>query len=35
MKLYLIFALIDMVILMAYPLVFLDGKLRQFFKIKR
>jgi hypothetical protein len=35
MKLYLIFALIDTVILVAYPFVFVVGKLRQLFKIKR
>jgi hypothetical protein len=35
MKLYLIFALIDVVILVAYPFVFVAGKLRQLFKIKR
>ena len=35
MKLYLIFALIDIGILIAYPFVFVAGKLRQLFKIKR
>lgn len=35
MKLYLIFILIDLLILLAYPFVFVSGKLRQFFKIKR
>jgi hypothetical protein len=35
MKLYLIFALIDLVIVVAYPFVFVAGKLRQLFKIKR
>ena len=35
MKLYLIFALIDTLILLAYPFVFLSSKLRQFFDFKR
>jgi hypothetical protein len=35
MKLSLIFILIDIVILVAYPIVFLMGKMRQFLKIKR
>ena len=35
MKLSLIFALIDITILVAYPFVFLAGKMRQFLKIKR
>lgn len=35
MKLYLIFTLIDIGILIAYPFVFLAGKLRQLLKIKR
>ncbi len=33
MKLYLIFALIDIAILVAYPFVFVAEKLRQLFKI--
>jgi hypothetical protein len=35
MKLSLIFALIDITILVAYPFVFLAGKMRQLLKIKR
>jgi hypothetical protein len=35
MKLSLIFALIDIMILVAYPIVFLMGKMRNFLKIKR
>jgi hypothetical protein len=35
MKLYLLFALIDLLILLAYPFVFISGKVRQLFKIKR
>jgi hypothetical protein len=35
MKLSLIFALIDIMILVAYPFVFLAGKMRQFLKFKR
>jgi hypothetical protein len=35
MKLSLIFALIDIMILVAYPIVFLAGKMRQLLKIKR
>ena len=35
MKLYLIFALIDVLIILAYPFVFLAEKLRQLLKIKR
>ncbi len=35
MKLYLIFTLIDISILLAYPFVFVAGKLRQIFKVKR
>jgi len=35
MKLYLLFALIDLVILLAYPFVFLLAKLRQFLGFKR
>ena len=35
MKLYLIFALIDVLIILAYPFVFISSKVRQFFKIKR
>ena len=34
MKLSLIFALIDITILVAYPFVFLAGKMRQLLKIK-
>jgi hypothetical protein len=35
MKLYVIFALIDVAIVVAYPFVFVAGKLRQLFKVKR
>jgi hypothetical protein len=35
MKLSLIFALIDVLIILAYPFVFLAEKLRQLLKIKR
>ncbi len=35
MKLYIIFALIDILIILAYPVVFVSGKMRQFLKIKR
>jgi hypothetical protein len=35
MKLYLISALIDVLIILAYPFVFLAAKLHQLFKIKR
>jgi len=35
MKLTLIFALIDVLIILAYPFVFLAAKLRQLLKIKR
>lgn len=35
MKLYVIFALIDLAIVVAYPFVFVAGKLRQLFKLKR
>jgi hypothetical protein len=35
MKLSLIFALIDIMILVAYPFVFLAGKMRQLLKFKR
>ncbi len=35
MKLYLLFALIDIAIVVAYPIVFVAGKLRQLFKVKR
>ena len=35
MKLYLIFALIDVVTLVAYPFVFVADKLRQLTKIRR
>ena len=35
MRLYLIFALIDVLIVLAYPFVFVAGKLRQLLKIKR
>jgi hypothetical protein len=35
MKLNLIFILIDILILLAYPFVFISGKIRQLLKIKR
>ena len=35
MKLYLIFALIDALILLAYPFIFLFSKIRQFIGFKR
>jgi len=35
MKLYLIFVLIDTLILVAYPIVFVMGKIRQLFGFKR
>ena len=35
MRLSLIFALIDVLIILAYPFVFLSEKLRQLFRIKR
>jgi hypothetical protein len=35
MKLYLIFALIDLLILVAYPFVFLFGKARRLLGFKR
>jgi|APDOM4702015118_1054815.scaffolds.fasta_scaffold80285_1 hypothetical protein len=35
MKLYLIFALIDTLILVAYPIVYLISKVRQFMGFKR
>jgi hypothetical protein len=35
MKLSLIFALIDVLILLAYPFVFLFSKIRHFFDFKR
>ncbi len=35
MKLYLIFALIDTLILLAYPFVFVMGKVRQLLGFKR
>jgi hypothetical protein len=35
MKLYLIFTLIDILILLAYPFVFLFSKIRQLFGFKR
>jgi len=35
MKLYLIFALIDTLILIAYPIVYLISKIRQFMGFKR
>jgi len=35
MKLYLLFALIDALILLAYPFVFLFSKVRQFMGFKR
>jgi hypothetical protein len=34
-KLQLIFILIDVLILVAYPFVFVAGKVRQFLKVKR
>lgn len=35
MRLNLIFVLIDLLIVLAYPFVFIVGKLRQILKIKR
>jgi hypothetical protein len=35
MKLYLIFTLIDLLVILAYPVVFIFGKLRKILKIKR
>ena len=35
MKLYILFALIDLMILLAYPFVFIASKLRQLFSFKR
>jgi len=35
MKLNLLFVLIDILILVAYPFVFVSGKVRQLLKIKR
>lgn len=35
MKLHLIFILIDLLIIVAYPFVFVSGIMRQFLKIKR
>ena len=35
MRLYLIFALIDVLIVLAHPFVFILGKLHQLLKIKR
>jgi hypothetical protein len=35
MRLNLIFVLIDLLIVLAYPFVFIAGKLRQILKIKR
>jgi hypothetical protein len=35
MKLQMIFILIDIAILLAYPFVFVAGKMRQFLKVKR
>ena len=35
MRLNLIFVLIDLLIVLAYPFVFIVGKVRQFLKIKR
>ena len=35
MKLYLLFALIDTLILLVYPFVFLSSKIRQFLGFKR
>jgi hypothetical protein len=35
MKLYFMFALIDLFTVLAYPFVFISGKVRQLLKIKR
>jgi hypothetical protein len=35
MKLYLLIALIDALIVLAYPFVFVSAKLRRFFRFKR
>jgi hypothetical protein len=35
MKLYILFALIDLMILLAYPFVFIASKLRQLLNFKR
>ena len=35
MKLYIIFALIDVLIVVAYPIVYVLGKIRQLFGFKR
>jgi len=35
MKLYIIFALIDLLIVLTYPFLFIATKLRQFFRFKR
>ena len=35
MKLNLLFTLIDILILIAYPFVFISGKVRQLLKVKR
>ncbi len=35
MRLYLIFTLIDVLIILAYPFVFIAGKLRQLLQFKR
>ncbi len=35
MKLYILFALIDLMILLAYPFVFIASKLRQLLHFKR
>ncbi len=35
MKLYIIFALIDLLIVLAYPFLFIASKLRQIFHFKR
>jgi len=35
MKLYLFFALIDLLILLAYPFIFIASKVRKYFSFKR
>jgi len=35
MRLYIIFALIDLLIVVAYPIVYVLGKIRQLFGFKR
>jgi hypothetical protein len=35
MKLYILFGLIDLFILVAYPFVFISGKVRQLLRFKR